>query len=280
MPDQSRPQWRLLDTGPADGFTNMAMDEAILEVYATQGGPSTVRFYTWAPPALSLGYGQPIGSDIDIAQCQALGIDVVRRPSGGRAVLHDHEVTYSLVISVDDPRVNSGVLASYLTISRALIQGLSYLGISAALLPLQRGIALPADHTSPLCFATPASYEVAVAGRKIIGSAQRRTPRVIMQHGSIPLSWDLDTMRAVFGSAPQGSRSSDGEQAYHSRMTSLQEAGGRGYSYTEVAAALTRGIAETCEVDLIPDQLTAAERQLSAHLRATKYRSDSWTWHR
>jgi lipoate-protein ligase A len=280
MLDQSRPQWRLLDTGAADGFTNMAMDEAILEVYASHGGPSTVRFYAWAPPALSLGYGQPMGSDIDIAQCQALGIDVVRRPTGGRAVLHNHEVTYSLVISVDDPRANSGVLASYLTISRALIRGLAYLGISAALLPLQRGVALPTEHTSPLCFATPASYEVAVAGRKIIGSAQRRTHRAIMQHGSIPLSWDLDTMHAVFGSAPQGSRSTDGEQAYHRRMTSLQEAGGRGYSYAEVVAALTRGIAETCEVDLTPDQPTAAERQLSAHLRTTKYRSDAWTWHR
>jgi lipoate-protein ligase A len=171
-------------------------------------------------------------------------------------------------------------LASYLTISQGLIRGLSYLGIAAELLPLRRGALLPSEDGSPVCFATPSSYEVAVRGRKIIGSAQRRAHRVIMQHGSIPLSWDLDTMRAVFGLSPRGSRSAHGELEYHTLMTSVREAGGRPYDYAEVVAALMRGIAETWEVDLMPGQLTAAERQLSAHLRATKYTSDSWTWHR
>jgi lipoyl(octanoyl) transferase len=280
MPGQPRPQWRLLDTGPADGFTNMAIDEAILDKYAAEGGLPTLRFYTWSPPTLSLGYGQPIESDINLTQCQALGIDVVRRPTGGRAVLHDHELTYSVVIRADDPRVTSGVLAAYLTISQALIRGLSYLGIAAELLPLRRGAVLPSDDASPVCFATPSSYEVAVGGRKIIGSAQRRARGVIMQHGSIPISHDLDKMRAVFSSSPRGSRSAHRELEYQAHMTSLQEAGGCVYHYAEVVAALTRGIAEAWEVDLLPSQLTAAERQLSAHLCATKYRSEAWTWHR
>lgn len=280
MPGQSPPRWRLLDTGPADGFTNMAVDEAILEVYAAEASPSTLRFYTWSPPALSLGYGQPIDSNIDLAHCQTLGIDVVRRPTGGLAVLHDHEVTYSVVIRADDPRAATGVLASYLTISQALIRGLSYLGISAELLPLRRGNLPPSESASPVCFAMSSSYEVAVRGRKIIGSAQRRAHGVIMQHGSIPLSWDLDKMRAVFRVSLHGSQSAKGEREYHTSMTSLQEAGGRAYDYAEVVAALTRGIAETWEVELIPGQLTAAENQLSAHLRATKYRSEAWTWHR
>jgi lipoyl(octanoyl) transferase len=273
-------QWRLLDTGPADAFTNMAVDEAILEHHAAEGGPSTVRFYSWSPTALSLGYGQPIDANIDLAQCRALGIDVVRRPTGGRAVLHDREVTYSVVIRADDPRVASGVLASYLTISLALIRGLAYLGISAELLPLRRGPQQSSKETSPVCFATPSSFEVAVCGRKVIGSAQRRVHGVIMQHGSIPLAWDLDKMCAVFGIAPCGGRSTQGERAYHTGMTSLQEAGARAYAYAEVVAALTRGIAETWEVELTPGQLTAAERQLSAQLRDTKYRSEAWTWHR
>jgi lipoate-protein ligase A len=277
-PPQQR--WRLLDTGPADAFTNMAIDEAILEHHAAGGGASTVRFYSWSPAALSLGYGQPIDANIDLGQCRALGIDVVRRPTGGRAVLHDREVTYSVVIRADDPRVASGVLASYLTISLALIRGLSYLGISAELLPLRRGPIQPSKETSPVCFATPSSFEVAVRGRKIIGSAQRRAHGVVMQHGSIPLSWDLDKMCAVFGVAPRGGQSARGERAYHTGMTSLQEAGARAYAYAEVVAALTRGIAETWEVELIPGQLTAAERQLSTHLRDTKYRSEAWTWHR
>jgi lipoate-protein ligase A len=278
MPGQPRPQWRLLDTGPADGFTNMAVDEALLEVFAAEGGATTVRFYTWLPPALSLGYAQSTEREIDPRQCTSLGIDVVRRPTGGRAVLHDHEVTYSLVISANDPRVTAGILAAYLTISQALIRGLSYLGITAELLPLRRGVPLPPDKASPVCFATPSSYEVAVGGRKIIGSAQRRAHDVIMQHGSIPLAWDLEKMHAVFGISPRGGQSVQGEPDYHLRMTSLQEAGGRAYDYAEVVAALARGIAETWEVDLLQCGLTSEERRLSEHLRATKYRSEAWTW--
>jgi len=207
-----------------------------------------------------------------------LGIDVVRRPTGGRAVLHDHEVTYSVVIGGDDPRVSSGVLAAYLTISQAMIRGLSYLGISAELLPLRRGVPLPSDKASPVCFATPSSYEVAVGGRKIIGSAQRRAHDVIMQHGSIPLSWNLEKMRAVFGRSSLERGLPQGKPDSRLSMTSLQEAGGRAYDYAEVVAALTQGIAETWQVDIVPGQLTAAERQLSAHLRTTKYHSEVWTW--
>jgi lipoate-protein ligase A len=258
----------------------MAVDEALLRLYASEGGPSTVRFYAWSPPALSLGHGQSIDSTINLAQCQALGIDVVRRPSGGLAVLHDHEVTYSVVLSAADPRASAGVLASYLTISQALIRGLSYLGITAELLPLRRGNLLPSERASPICFAKPSSYEVAVGGRKIIGSAQRRGQGVIMQHGSVPLSWNLDKMLAVFGSASQHYPPIPGEQSYYKSMTSLQEAGGRAYDYAEVVAALTQGLAETCEVELIPGQLTDAERQLSAQLCAMKYRTESWTWQR
>ena len=280
MSDDFRPRWRLLDSGPADAFTNMAVDEAILERYAADGEFSTVRFYSWSPAALSLGYGQPIDAGIDFEQCRTLGIDVVRRPTGGQAVLHDREVTYSVVVRADNPRVASGVLACYLTISLALIRGLSYLGISAELLPLRRGPLRPSKETSPVCFATPSSFEVAVCGRKIIGSAQRRAHGVIMQHGSIPLSWDLDKMCAVFGVVPRGGRSAQGGRAYRTAMTSLQEVGGRAYTYAEVVAALTHGIAETWEVELTPGQLTAAERQRSAHLRDTKYRSEAWTWHR
>jgi lipoyl(octanoyl) transferase len=278
MSTPAQPSWRLLDTGPADGFTNMAVDEALLETYAAHAGSPTLRFYTWSPPALSLGYGQPLTSDIDLSCCQALGIDVVRRPTGGRAVLHDREVTYSVIIREDDPLAAAGVLASYLTISRALIRGLSYLGIDAELLPLRRPV--PSEAVSPVCFATPSSYEVAVAGRKIIGSAQRRAHGAIMQHGSLPLAFDRETLRRVFAVSQTAPSSAAAERSYHTAMTSLQEAGGRQFTYAEVVAALSRGFADTWQVTLMADQLTAEERRLSAHLRATKYGSASWTWHR
>jgi lipoyl(octanoyl) transferase len=280
MARQSQVQWRLLDTGPADGFTNMAVDEALLESLAAEQGPPTLRFYSWSPPALSLGYGQSIAGEIDFHRCASLGIDVVRRSTGGRAVLHDHEVTYSVVIRADDPMVASGLLAPYLTISHAMVRGLSYLGITAELLPLRRGALLPFGQASPVCFATLSSYEVAVVGRKIIGSAQRRAHNLIMQHGSIPVSHDLDKLRAVFGSALPGAQSAHSELVYQAHMTSLQEAGGRVYSYAEVVAALARGMAEACQIDLTPDHLTTSEKDCSAYLRATKYSSDSWTWRR
>jgi lipoate-protein ligase A len=280
MASQSRARWRLLDTGPADGSTNMAVDEALLEVIAAEKGDSTLRFYSWSPPALSLGYGQSTSGEIDVQRCASLGLDVVRRPTGGGAVLHDHEVTYSVVIRADDPQVAAGLLASYLTISHALIRGLAYLGISAELVPIRRRGPSPCGQASSVCFGTLSSYEVAVAGRKIIGSAQRRAHDLIMQHGSIPLSHDLDKWRAVFGAPLSDDQPGSNELMFQAQMTSLQEAGGREFSYGEVVAALARGIAETWQVELLPGHLTTLERDCSAHLRATKYGTDSWTWRR
>jgi lipoate-protein ligase A len=258
----------------------MAIDEALLEVYAASGGLPMLRFYTWSPPALSLGYGQQIEADVNVERCRALGIDVVRRPTGGRAVLHDHEITYSVVIREDDPLAAMGVLASYLTISRALIRGLSYLGIAAELIPLRRPAPVPAHVMSPVCFGMPSSYEVAVAGRKIIGSAQRRSQGVIMQHGSLPITLDRDTLFTVLQSSRGMPLSSREEETFRMRMTTLQEAGGRSYDYAEVVTALARGFAETWDIELRPDDLTAEERRLSDHLRATKYATDTWTWQR
>ncbi|MBI3325259.1 MAG: lipoate--protein ligase family protein [Nitrospinae bacterium] len=280
MSDEVPRRWRLLNTGPADGFTNMAVDEAILQACAAGKGSPTLRFYTWSPPALSLGYGQPIAKSVDLARCRTLGIDVVRRPTGGRAVLHEHEVTYSLVIREDDPQVVSGVLASYLTVSQALMQGLSYLGITAELVPLRRSPSHPPDAESPVCFSAPSSYEVAVGGRKIIGSAQRRVQRVILQHGSIPISLDLQKMFAVLLPAPHASDPTTATPAYRPRMTSVEEAGGRSYPYAAVIEALSRGFAEVWGIELVPGPLTAEELQSCAHLRASKYCSPEWTWRR
>jgi lipoate-protein ligase A len=277
MSQQPHPYWRLLDTGPHDGGTNMAIDEALLEVYAACGGAPILRFYTWSPPTLSLGYGQRLDTDVDLERCRALGIDVVRRPTGGRAVLHDHEITYSVVIREDDPLAAMGILAAYLTISRALIRGLSYLGIAAELIPLRRPTSSPGRDASPVCFVTPSSYEVAVAGRKIIGSAQRRSQGVIMQHGSLPITLDREALFAVLRAPPGMGLSPRQAEAFRSRMTTLQEAGGRAYGYAEVVRALARGFAETWGVELRPSELSPEERRLSQQLRAGKYGSPAWT---
>ncbi|MGH8059851.1 MAG: lipoate--protein ligase family protein [Candidatus Entotheonellia bacterium] len=271
MSAETPPRWRLLQTGPGDGFTNMAVDEALLDACIAGSAPPALRFYTWSPPAISIGYGQQFGSSIDLDRCRALGIDVVRRPTGGLAVLHQYDVSYSLVLREDELPAVRGILASYLTVSHALIRGLSYLGVKAELLPLRRA-PLPSEQASPLCFVTPSSYEVAVQGRKLIGSAQRRVHGVILQHGSLPLSLDLAKLCAVLPPATHGSVPGAAEaEVYRSQMTSLQEAGGRMYSDAEVIAALSRGFAEVWEVELTEGHLTAEERRASARLLRDKY---------
>jgi lipoate-protein ligase A len=271
--------WRLLDTGLGDACTNMAVDEAMLEACAAGAASPTLRFYGWSPPAISIGFGQQLGSAIDLDRCHALGIEVVRRPTGGLAVLHDQEVTYSVVVREDDPRIASGILAAYLTISRALVRGLSYLDVKADLLPLRRS-SLPSDSESPVCFLTPSSYEVAVQGRKLVGSAQRRVQGVILQHGSLPISLDLDTLFSVLPLVRRNGPSAAAESEAPLRMTSLQEAGGRPYAYAEVVAALSRGFAEVWGARLISGGLTPEEQQASTRLRLSKYGADSWLWRR
>lgn len=279
MSAEAATRWRLLDTGLGDAFTNMAVDEAMLEACAAGTASPTLRFYGWSPPAISIGFGQQLGSAIDLDRCHALGIEVVRRPTGGLAVLHDQEVTYSVVVREDDPRIASGILATYLTISRALVRGLSYLDVKADLLPLRRS-SLPSDSESPVCFLTPSSYEVAVQGRKLVGSAQRRVQGVILQHGSLPISLDLDTLFSVLPPVRRNGSSAAAESEAPLRMTSLQEAGGRPYAYAEVVAALSRGFAEVWGAQLISGGLTPEEQQASTRLRLSKYGADSWLWRR
>lgn len=280
MSAETPTRWRLLQTGPGDGFTNMAVDEAILEACIVGSAPPTLRFYMWSPPAISIGYGQQLESAIDLDRCRALGIDVVRRPTGGLAVLHEYDLSYSVILREDESPAARGILASYLTVSHALIRGLSYLGIKAEILPLRRA-SLPSDQASPLCFVTPSSYEVAVQGRKLIGSAQRRMHGVILQHGSLPLSLDLEKLCSVLPPAKDCSVPGAAEaEEYRSHMTSLREAGGRMYSDVEVIAALSRGFAEVWEVELTEGYLTSEERRASMRLRTDKYRAEGWTWRR
>jgi lipoate-protein ligase A len=258
----------------------MAVDEAILRACAAGAVPPTVRFYTWSPPAISLGYGQPTESAVDLARCRALGIEVVRRPTGGRAVLHEHEVTYSVIIREDEPQVAAGILASYLKISQALIRGLSYLDIKAEILPLRRPTSLASQAEAAACFLTPSSYEVAVEGRKIVGSAQRRASGVMLQHGSVPISLDIEKLCALLRPSSYGKSISAIAADYRGHMTCLQEAGGRLYEEADVITALSRGFVEVWQVELMRAHLSPEEIRNSARLRASRYGSPAWTWRR
>src|SRR5438270_1203016 len=199
MTDRPRGRtWRLLVTEPSDGATNMAVDEAVWLGRRAGASPPTVRFFAWAPPTVSLGYGQPLDRHVDVAACRHLGVGIVRRLTGGSAIYHDgpeRELTYSVVAAADD--VGGGardLLHSYQWIGRALAGGLRTLGAPVEMVGVARG-----DEPTPaFCFARTGSCELEVGGRKLVGSAQRRYGGTFLQHGSILLGVDAARLAAIF----------------------------------------------------------------------------------
>src|SRR5436190_3445677 len=149
--------WRLLLDPPAEGVWNMAVDEVLLDGVAAGSAPPTLRFYAWSPACLSLGYFQPF-SVVNLEGCRGLGVEVVRRPTGGRAILHDRELTYSVVLPASTLGHDGGVLPSYRRLSVALQDGLRRLGITAMLAPESAAGGSPAH--GPACFDRPSAHEI------------------------------------------------------------------------------------------------------------------------
>src|SRR5262245_42059911 len=194
------PAWRLLVTAPLHGPANMALDEALLRSRIRASGPPTVRFYGWRPATVSLGYAQAIDGIVDRARCQALGIGLVRRPTGGSALLHEppeREVTYSVAARAGSCPGRDDVLESYRVLGVGLAGGLARLGVEARLAPLVRGRRDPAGAPA-FCFRRAGAYEIAVGERKLVGSAQRRQRGAFLQHGAVLLGADPVRIRAVF----------------------------------------------------------------------------------
>ncbi|NIM01290.1 MAG: hypothetical protein GTN89_10710 [Acidobacteria bacterium] len=260
--------WRLLIEPDADGATNMAVDESLLDACLQEEGrdaPPTLRLYGWRPPTLSLGKGQSAESGHAPAYLAAEGIDLVRRPTGGQAVLHEHERTYCVVGRLDRPPFDGGVLETYRAISEALRHALERLGADVS----------TANHTpgersadGPVCFNVPSSHELLYAGRKLIGSAQMRRREAFLQHGSIPIRLDAARLGGAIGAPADGSS-----------FAGLAEALGREPEKSELDAALVAGFEQRFGVKLEPGSRSARETQRSTALRCWKYLSTSWTRH-
>lgn len=251
-----------------------------MEAVGQEEVPPTLRFYGWQPPCLSLGRFQPVAGAVNLDACRARGVDLVRRPTGGRAILHDtpdRELTYSLVVPQDDPRVAGDVPASYRAISVVLVWGLEQLGVLAQLTP-SLGRALGPG--SAACFDQPSDYEITVGGRKLVGSAQARgggrSGGTLLQHGTVLLDVDLDALVAVL-CPPANVAPGAFREHLASRLTSLRLALGRPVAFDEAAAALADGFREVFAVGLEPGELTPGERQRAATLARTKYARESWT---
>lgn len=256
--------WRLVLDPPRDGPANMAIDEALVLSAQMEWGQPTLRLYSWEHPTVSVGYLQSIEGVIDPIACRALGIPLVRRPTGGGALLHHRELTYSLALPL--PNGNRGVLHDYRWISRCLLLGLRRLGVAARLSQGRRG----AERGRGLCFLAPSRYELAVDGRKLVGSAQRRLSRALLQHGSILIAIDYPRWTAVF---PHGTE-------LISRATALEPLLGRSCALEELADALVGGFMEGEGVQFEIGGLTAEEQALAQELLVKRYRNTEWTLHR
>ena len=186
--------WELIIDSAIDGAINMAIDSALLD--AVDGASDTrtiVRFYTWARPTISLGRNQKIEKSVDMEYCRAKGIGIVHRPTGGRAVLHDDELTYA-VVSNDSSSFGDTIYGNYKRVSEALCLGYRNMGVPAVLAPDTRKPGIPANGGDPPCFLSTSRYELMAGGRKIVGSAQRRVRRSFLQHGSMPITCNREAL--------------------------------------------------------------------------------------
>lgn len=268
-------RWRLLETGPAPGAWNMAVDEALLEAVGRGDAPPTLRFYGWDPPALSLGFFQDREREVDLEGCAAQGFDCVRRPTGGRAVLHAAEVTYAVVVPEGQAGVGGSVSESYRAIGEGLAAGLKRLGVPAEMAPAERR----GGARSAACFAAPSFYELVVAGRKLVGSAQVRRCGAILQHGSILLSFDAEQLLRCLA-VPAGPGRERLRRGLATHVASLEQVLGRTPGFAEVAAAVAAGMGEAFGVILESGQLSLAEQARAAELAREKYTSETWNGRR
>lgn len=260
--------WRLMvDDTPRSGAWNMAVDEALMESVATGASPATLRLYMWSPPCLSLGKRQPLAG-VDLDRCQRDGVSVVRRATGGWAILHTDELTYSIAVRPDDPRADGAILDAYRKLSQGLVMGLSLLGAPAVMNPVALG---GSQNLSGACFEVPSAYEITVGQRKLIGSAQTRPAGRVLQHGSLPLFGDIarvtDYLWFESAEARADLRAHLGERA-----TTLSDALHRPVTFQEAAEAMTTGFATALTLDLVPGEMTLSEREVAEQILQVKSR--------
>ena len=259
--------WRLVLDPPADGATNMATDTAILEAVAAGAAPPTLRLYAWSPPCLSIGALQPVTRTL--AAPGMPGRDWVRRPTGGRALLHDRELTYAVITRQDEPLVAGGIGPAYCRIAGALVAGLEQLGVpDLAIAPRRRRTSRA---NGPACYETASDYELTARGRKLVGSAQLWRDGALIPHGSIPLALDRRALAERLAVA-------DREElvAILAReATALDELLDRPPTLAALCAAVVSGF-ERLVGPLSPSPLTARERELLPTLRVF-YCSPSWS---
>ena len=247
--------WRLLKLNVFDAYTNMAIDEGIMRARKEGIIPNTLRLYRWNPSAVSIGYFQSMVLEVDLDAAKKLGIDVIRRITGGGAVYHDYngEITYSLIVPVGESNIPIRVIDSYKKICNGLILGLKRLGIIAEFKPIN---------------------DIIVNGKKISGSAQTRKNNIILQHGTLLVDVDVDKMFTVL-KVPNEKIRDKIISSVKERVTSIYHVTQKRFDFDYIAQRLVEGFSEALNVDFEEGELTNYEKSLIPTLRK-RYMSKDW----
>jgi lipoate-protein ligase A len=264
--------WRLIKTSPARGAWNMAVDEAILEGAGRGDVLPTLRLFAWDPPCLSLGRAQPF-VDVDTTRLQAHGWDVVRRMTGGRAILHTDELTYSVTGPADEPRLAGTVLESYNRLAGALLAAVQDLSLPVE---MKEGKAESNGEPNPVCFEVPSTYEITVDGKKLIGSAQARRKDGVLQHGSLPLTGDLTRICQALAFPEESARDAAMTRLL-TRATTVQSVLGWEVAWETAAQAFVRAFEAQLGLKLEAGELSESELARAEELVREKYAHPSWT---
>ena len=272
-------QWYFINSGPCSASFNMALDEALLNWHSEGSVPPVIRFYEWNPATLSIGYFQQAEKDIDLAAVRAQGLGFVRRPTGGRAVLHEHELTYSVIVEEAYPNMPQTVTEAYRVISEGILKGFINLGLDAYFsVPdteeKQNDLKKP---KSAVCFDAPSWYELVVEGRKVAGSAQTRQKGVILQHGAILLDLDEDKLLSVFKFKDEEAREKM-RQKLPEKAVAMNRLVDTPFTVEQCITAFKEGFEQALAIELVPYELTEEQLAYVASIEKEKYANDEWNF--
>lgn len=277
MKQVEKETWLFIDSGVNTPAYNMAMDEALLDWHSQGLIPPVLRFYGWNPPGLSVGYFQKTKGKIDVARAHELGYELVRRQTGGRAVLHDDELTYSVIVNEDHHSMPKSVTEAYRVISQGLLEGFRNMGLKAK-------FSLPEGQTigktnSAVCFDESSWYELIIEDRKAAGSAQTRQKGVILQHGSVPMHIDDQALFDCF-IYPNERVKERAMRGFHEKAAAMDEVMNRRVTMDEVKQAFYKGFEKGLDVNFEHYTFSDAQLRDIEKIANEKYRSDEWNFSR
>ncbi|MFJ8262111.1 biotin/lipoate A/B protein ligase family protein [Rummeliibacillus sp. NPDC094406] len=272
-------KWYFINSGPCSPAYNMALDEALLHWHSEGLIPPVIRFYEWNPATLSVGYFQRVQKDIDFDQLKKLNLGFVRRPTGGRAVLHEHELTYSVIVSEKYPNMPKTVTEAYRVISEGLLLGFRNLGLDAyfSVPDSEEKRDILKKPKSAVCFDAPSWYELVVEGKKVAGSAQTRQEGVILQHGSILIDLDDEKLISVFKFPSEASKDRM-RKHLPQKAIAINQLAKRKVDVEACAEAFHKGFEDALDIELVPYELTQEQQDFVENLAKTRYETDEWNF--